>query len=247
MAGGAEGYGNERQRQRQDIRMDEREQRQHSAGRASLQAQLDGQDYTRQVDSQRFDQANMFHQESQATARAGIAASSANAAATRQMQGLGLMIQLQRLRQAGATQNLDLDMGSAAAMLAPRISGSAGPTQRLALPGGLRLSYDGTHDLGVSQVETAAGRKFDEMVRTNPEMRMQSMAAGGAQLRSQFIQRQVEDSFMGTLSFLARQAETDPAAALRLNEWQDFTRRQTIIARSRRQAGNLTPGTENLD
>ncbi|MBA4275102.1 MAG: hypothetical protein C0436_05555, partial [Alphaproteobacteria bacterium] len=64
MAGGAEGYGNERQRQRQDLRMDAREQRQHAAGRASLQAQLEGQDYTRQTDVQRFDQANRFHQES---------------------------------------------------------------------------------------------------------------------------------------------------------------------------------------
>jgi hypothetical protein len=249
-AGGVEGYGNERLRQRNDMRADAREGRQHQAGRASLEAQLAGQDYERQVGSERFAQSERFHQEQQATARAGIAASQANAAATRQMQGLGLMIRLQALRQNAATQNLDLDAGSMASRIAPRLSGSAGASQRLALPGGLGLQF-GTgpenSNLPIAEVEKRAGDAFDASLRTNPELRTRVLMAGANDTtRRDYIQRQVEQAFMGTLGNLSQQAATDPAAYRQLNDYLNWMRRSTIVSRSSRNP-TQNPDLGSLD
>jgi hypothetical protein len=239
-AGGAvEGYGNERSRQRADIRQDAREGRQHQAGRASLEAQLAGQDYERQVGSARFDQSERFHQDQQQTARAGLAASQANAAATRQMQGLGLMLRLQALRQSGAAQNLDLDAGSMAATIVPRLSGAAGASRRLALPGGLGVQFGAgleNSNLPISEVENRAGRLFDESLRNNPELRTRVLMAGANDTtRRDFIQRQVENAIMGTLGNLSQRATEDPAAQQQLSNWLNFMRRTTIVSRSQRQ------------
>lgn len=238
-AGGVEGMGNERLRQRADIRQNSRDQRQFEGSRASLQAQLEGQDYERQVGSARFDQAERFHQDSQSTARAQIAATRENAAATRQIQMMGLQLRMSALAQRAQQEfGLSSDVVGLASRAAPMVAGSAGASQRLTLPPGLGLDDGDRHNLPMPAFMAAVNARLEAQSRADARIAALLLGPGGQQYRERVQQQAVEGAFMGTLGRL--QNSTSPEDQRLYGSWRSWLGNTVTHPRSQRQF-RMTP------
>lgn len=243
LAGGAEAYSNERRQQRQTIEANAREGRQHAAGRATLEAQLSGQDYDRQVAAANFDRQTMFHQDQMAMQRAQLAQSAANSAQARQLQALGLMINLERVRSQAGMNGIELDTATGASMIAPRISGAAGAGRALTLPPGLPLMYGGRSFANVAELSSHLTREFEQ----NNRQSTLALGSAGAEMLRNYVQRGIETSFIGTLNHTATLAgQGNRQAQELLLNYQNFIRRSMIVSRSQSQP-RFNSNTDNLD